>query len=120
MSVQDKVSFFPNNLWDCPYFQIQSIKKNNQSQSKKLTSNPFTGRLRAQYMKQMKQMKETLKQPILSQSDSADAVSSRILAAVRIQRQWRGFMARRAMRKCKIQEIMLLGEYNTPFYTNKL
>lgn len=61
------------------------------------------GRLRAQFMKEIKQLKEKGK---------PDAVKDRtdgLVAAMRIQKMWRGFVDRRKTRHGKIAEMFLIG-----------
>lgn len=65
------------------------------------------GRLRAQFMKEIKSMKERSK-PMDDDSEGKEGKIS-LPAAMRIQKVWRGYIARRATRRRKLQEMLLIG-----------
>lgn len=70
------------------------------------------GRLRAQFMKEIRQLKEKGK---------PDAVKDRtdgLMAAMRIQKMWRGFVDRRKTRHGKIEEMYLIGMVPRPQQRN--
>lgn len=78
---------------------IQIIQKHERARQ---------GRLRAQFMKEIKQLKEKGK---------PDAVKDRtdgLVAAMRIQKMWRGFVDRRKTRHGKIEEMYLIGMIPKP------
>ncbi|XP_044579210.1 dynein regulatory complex protein 11 [Cotesia glomerata] len=64
------------------------------------------GRVRFQFMKEIREMKErsTIK-PEVAQVD----VLREIMATMRIQKVWRGYITRRRMRKRRIAEMLLIG-----------
>ncbi|CAH0389071.1 unnamed protein product [Bemisia tabaci] len=62
------------------------------------------GRLRAQFMKEIRQMKEIVK----PESESEKSESGR-QSALKIQRVWRGFITRRKIRKRVVEEMLLIG-----------
>lgn len=74
------------------------------------------GRLRAQFMKEIKTMKEKAK-PVQGE-ESEEAKESKLAislsAAVKIQKIWRGYAARRATRRRKLQEMLLIGMIPPP------
>ncbi|XP_063931355.1 dynein regulatory complex protein 11 [Zophobas morio] len=74
------------------------------------------GRLRAQFMREIRNMKEKAK-PILTEG-GADEDDQRggisLPAALRIQKIWRGYVARRATRRRKLQEMLLIGMIPQP------
>ncbi|KAJ8924583.1 hypothetical protein NQ315_000733 [Exocentrus adspersus] len=74
------------------------------------------GRLRAQFMKEIKTMKEKSKPIATEETEEAKegklAVS--LAAAVKIQKIWRGYAARRATRRRKVQEMFLIGMIPPP------
>ncbi|KAK5643004.1 hypothetical protein RI129_009171 [Pyrocoelia pectoralis] len=68
------------------------------------------GRLRAQFMKEIRGMKERGK-PTLAETADEEDDSERVslVAALRIQKIWRGYVARRQTRRRKLQEMLLIG-----------
>lgn len=74
------------------------------------------GRLRAQFMKEIKTMKEKSKVPSSEETkegkDSKAGIS--LSAAMKIQKIWRGFIARRLTRRRKLQEMLLIGMIPPP------
>lgn len=67
------------------------------------------GRLRAQFMKEIKFLKEKGK------PDSAkDRAETGLMAALRIQKMWRGFATRRQTRQRKMREMVLIGMIPPP------
>ncbi|XP_017777581.1 PREDICTED: IQ and AAA domain-containing protein 1 [Nicrophorus vespilloides] len=66
------------------------------------------GRLRAQFMKEIKNLKERNK-PQQGEDDEESEAKISLPAALCIQKVWRGYQARRATRKKKIQEMLLIG-----------
>ncbi|XP_026465095.1 IQ and AAA domain-containing protein 1-like [Ctenocephalides felis] len=62
------------------------------------------GRIRAQFMREIRILKEKGKQ-----DESKERQDTALLAALRIQRNWRGFAARRRIRQRKIDEMLLIG-----------
>lgn len=74
------------------------------------------GRLRAQFMKEIKAMKEKSK-PVIGtdgQDDEAKQAGIGINSALKIQKIWRGYVARRATRRRKLQEMLLIGMIPPP------
>lgn len=63
------------------------------------------GRLRAQFMKEIKTLKEKERGKPAVQGGGEISLP----AAMRIQKVWRGYMARRATRRRKLQEMLLIG-----------
>lgn len=70
------------------------------------------GRLRAQFMKEIKQLKEKGKPDAIK--DPTDG----LIAAMRIQKMWRGFVDRRKTRHGKIEEMYLIGMIPRPQQRN--
>ncbi|KAL3275302.1 hypothetical protein HHI36_020069 [Cryptolaemus montrouzieri] len=66
------------------------------------------GKLRAQYIKQMRLKKEKSK-PVAQTETTEDISTSALCAAIRIQKHWRGYVTRKGTRRNKIQEMVLLG-----------
>lgn len=73
------------------------------------------GRLRAQFMREIRNMKEKTK-PVLGEGGDEDEQRGGISlpAALRIQKIWRGYVARRATRRRKLQEMLLIGMIPPP------
>lgn len=74
------------------------------------------GRLRAQFMKEIKTMKEKSKAPAtedITEGEETKAGIS-IAAAMKIQKIWRGYIARRITRRRKLQEMLLIGMIPPP------
>lgn len=74
------------------------------------------GRLRAQFMREIRNMKEKTK-PVLTEGGTDEderrgGIS--LPAALRIQKIWRGYVARRATRRRKLQEMLLIGMIPPP------
>lgn len=62
----------------------------------------------AQFMKEIKQLKEKGK------PDSTGSRTDGLIAAMRIQKVWRGFTTRRKTRHGKIEEMYLIGMIPRP------
>ncbi|RZC40926.1 IQ and AAA domain-containing protein 1, partial [Asbolus verrucosus] len=74
------------------------------------------GRLRAQFMREIRNMKEKTK-PVLAEGASEEDEQRggiSLQAALRIQKIWRGYVARRATRRRKLQEMLLIGMIPPP------
>ncbi|XP_044269643.1 dynein regulatory complex protein 11 [Tribolium madens] len=73
------------------------------------------GRLRAQFMREIRNMKEKTK-PVVGEEDDENEQRGGISlpAALRIQKIWRGYVARRATRRRKLQEMLLIGMIPPP------
>nr|CAH7712986.1 unnamed protein product [Callosobruchus chinensis] len=73
------------------------------------------GRLRAQFMKEIKMMKQKGK-PIQGEETEEEGKFGGIsmAAAMKIQKIWRGFIARRATRRRKLEEMLLIGMIPPP------
>lgn len=69
------------------------------------------GRLRAQFMKELKTLKEKGK------SDSSREKESGLVAAMKIQKTWRGFTTRKKTRRRKMEEMVLIGMLPPPVST---
>lgn len=74
------------------------------------------GRLRAQFMKEIKTMKDKSKVPFSEEAkDGEDSKTGiNLSAAMKIQKIWRGFIARRLTRRRKLQEMLLIGMIPPP------
>lgn len=74
------------------------------------------GRLRAQFMKEIKTVKE--KSKVLTADDARDGEDMKsgisLSAAMKIQKIWRGYIARRITRRRKLQEMLLIGMIRAP------
>lgn len=64
------------------------------------------GRLRAQFMREIRHMKDKAKPDPLA--DDKTGAGSRA-AALRIQKIWRGFITRRKIRRRVVEEMLLIG-----------
>lgn len=75
------------------------------------------GRLRAQFMKEVRNMKEKSK-PTTTDARASEDFRQRISlpAALRIQKVWRGYITRRQTRRRKLQEMLLIGMIPPPKY----
>lgn len=74
------------------------------------------GRLRAQFMREIRSMKEKSK-PITADGEEVEAekeASISLAASLRIQKVWRGYVARRQTRRRKLQEMLLIGMIPPP------
>lgn len=71
------------------------------------------GRLRAQFMKEIKQLKEKGK------PDAVKDQTDGLVAAMRIQKVWRGFTDRRKTRHGKVEEMYLIGMIPRPIQRNE-
>lgn len=71
------------------------------------------GRLRAQFMKEIKLLKEKGKPDGIK-----DKTSSGLMAAMKIQKMWRGYATRQQTRRKKMEEMILIGML-PPLPTNK-
>ncbi|XP_050511285.1 dynein regulatory complex protein 11 [Diabrotica virgifera virgifera] len=67
------------------------------------------GRLRQQFMKEIRTMKEKSKPVQEDAEEEAKRGGISLTAAMKIQKIWRGYIARRATRRRKIQEMLLIG-----------
>lgn len=67
-------------------------------------NNSFKGRLRAQFMKELRMLKEKGKADGLKEKNE-----SGLLAAMKIQTMWRGFTTRKKTRRRKMDEMILIG-----------
>lgn len=74
------------------------------------------GRLRAQFMKEIKTMKEKSKGPVTEEAKEGEdgKAGLSLSAAMKIQKIWRGYMARRLTRRRKLQEMLLIGMIPPP------
>lgn len=64
------------------------------------------GRLRYQFMKEIREMKE--RSTIKPEAEEKDEASGK-LAALKIQKVWRGYVTRRWVRKRRLEEMLLIG-----------
>nr|XP_023012366.1 IQ and AAA domain-containing protein 1 [Leptinotarsa decemlineata] len=75
------------------------------------------GRLRAQFMKEIKSMKDKSK-PVqgddVVEGEDGRAGGISLSAALKIQKIWRGYVARRGTRRRKLQEMLLIGMIPPP------
>lgn len=72
------------------------------------------GRLRAQFMREIRTVKEKAK-PLAGDTGAEDDQKGlSIPGALRIQKIWRGYVARRATRRRKLQEMLLIGMIPPP------
>lgn len=67
------------------------------------------GRLRHQFMKEIRSMKEKGKPVQETPEEEAKRGGISLAAAMLIQKIWRGYIARRATRRRKLQEMLLIG-----------
>ncbi|KAL1518041.1 hypothetical protein ABEB36_001727 [Hypothenemus hampei] len=68
------------------------------------------GRLRAQFMKEIQSVKDKTAKPSgIEIQKQDDVMEISIGAAIQIQKIWRGYLARRATRRRKLQEMLLIG-----------
>lgn len=74
------------------------------------------GRLRAQFMKEIKTMKEKSKPIQGEEAGEEDGKTGGISlsAALKIQKIWRGYLARRATKRRKLEEMLLIGMIPPP------
>lgn len=63
------------------------------------------GRLRSQFMKEIRLMKEKVK----TAEESEHKAFDESLAALRIQKTWRGYNIRTKMKRRKFEEMLLIG-----------
>jgi len=64
------------------------------------------GRVRYQFMKEIRQMKErSTTKPEVAEEDEVNEK----LAALKIQKIWRGYITRRYIRKRRLEEMLLIG-----------
>lgn len=68
------------------------------------------GRLRAHFMKEIRMLKEKGK----SEEKEKDRTDSGLMAAMKIQKMWRGHTARRKTRRRKLDEMILIGMVPPP------
>lgn len=67
------------------------------------------GRLRAQFMKEIKYLKEKGKP-----DTGKEKAETGLMAALKIQKMWRGFATRRNTRRRKMEEMILIGMIPAP------
>ncbi|KAB0795971.1 hypothetical protein PPYR_10032 [Photinus pyralis] len=67
------------------------------------------GRLRAQFMKEIRGMKDRGKPLQADAEEEDDSQRLSLVAALRIQKIWRGYVARRQTRRRKLHEMLLIG-----------
>lgn len=74
------------------------------------------GRLRAQFMKEIKTVKEKSKAPVTEDAKEGEdtKLGISLSAAMKIQKIWRGYIARRITRRRKLQEMLLIGMIPPP------
>ncbi|XP_050294675.1 dynein regulatory complex protein 11 [Anthonomus grandis grandis] len=78
------------------------------------------GRLRAQFMREIRSMKEKSKPQAAGEEEEEDkGLSINLAAAIKIQKIWRGYLARRATRRRKLQEMLLIGMIPPPKKKNE-
>ncbi|KAF5278089.1 hypothetical protein FQR65_LT03605 [Abscondita terminalis] len=77
------------------------------------------GRLRAQFMKEIRGMKERGKPVETTEDDEDESQRLSLVAALRIQKIWRGYVARRQTRRRKLQEMLLIGMIPPPKTENE-
>jgi len=65
------------------------------------------GRMRAHFMREVRRLKERTRPEGAANGDATSA-SSRA-AAMKIQKVWRGFVARRKIRRRVVEEMLLIG-----------
>jgi len=63
--------------------------------------------MRYQFMKEVREMKErSITKPEMEEKDEA----SEKLAALKIQKVWKGYVTRRYIRKRRLEEMLLIGK----------
>ena len=67
------------------------------------------GRLRAQFMMEIKTMKDKSKPVPVEVRENGETKSLSLSAALLIQKIWRGYITRRQTRNRKLQEMLLIG-----------
>ncbi|KAK4877607.1 hypothetical protein RN001_010113 [Aquatica leii] len=77
------------------------------------------GRLRAQFMKEIRGMKDRGKPIEAVEEDEDESQRLSLVAALRIQKIWRGYVARRQTRRRKLQEMLLIGMIPPPKTENE-
>ncbi|KAF5278955.1 hypothetical protein FQA39_LY05633 [Lamprigera yunnana] len=78
------------------------------------------GRLRAQFMKEIRGMKDRSKPVDATEENEDESQRLSLVAALRIQKIWRGYVARRQTRRRKLQEMLLIGMIPPPKIENEL
>ncbi|EEB19297.1 conserved hypothetical protein [Pediculus humanus corporis] len=73
------------------------------------------GRLRFQFMKEIKMLKEKSKPEAFGGSQA----SSNFAAAIRIQKTWRGYIERRKIFRKKMEEMLLIGMVHPSFVSRE-
>lgn len=76
-------------------------------------------RLRSQFMRELRTMKEKTKPIATTAEDAAGGKSINLKAALKIQTIWRGYVERRATRRRKLQEMLLIGMIPSPKTRNE-
>ncbi|KAJ9582282.1 hypothetical protein L9F63_003411, partial [Diploptera punctata] len=71
------------------------------------------GRLRSQFMKEIRLMKEKVKTGEVAEGKAFDGS----LAALKIQKTWRGYSTRQKMKRRKLEEMLLIGMLQPSFIT---
>lgn len=69
------------------------------------------GRLRAQFMKEIRMLKEKNKPTIAEDGEGEDSGKISMMAALCIQKIWRGYITRRMTKRKKLQEMLLIGKF---------
>ncbi|XP_030757322.1 IQ and AAA domain-containing protein 1-like [Sitophilus oryzae] len=79
------------------------------------------GRLRAQFMREIRSMKEKSKPTTAGEGeeDEGAGLGINLAAALKIQKIWRGYITRRATRRRKLQEMLLIGMIPPPKKKNE-
>ncbi|XP_076272045.1 dynein regulatory complex protein 11 isoform X2 [Rhynchophorus ferrugineus] len=80
------------------------------------------GRLRAQFMKEIRSMKEKSKPTATGEGEEGEEEAGHginLAAALKIQKIWRGYIARRATKRRKLQEMLLIGMIPPPKKKNE-
>lgn len=67
------------------------------------------GRLRAQFMKEIKLLKDKSKPGLGEEQSVEESTKISLIAALCVQKIWRGYITRRMTRKKKIEEMLLIG-----------
>lgn len=72
------------------------------------------GRLRAQFMKEIRSLKEKGTKPEQRKAETG------FMAAMKIQTMWRGYISRTQTRKKKVEEMVLIGMLPNPKYDSSI
>ncbi|KAL0271263.1 UNVERIFIED_CONTAM: hypothetical protein PYX00_008408 [Menopon gallinae] len=96
------------------YEEEEEVKKMTEEEAVRLIQiheRARQGRLRSQFMKEIRLLKEKGKPEPVSESKE----SSNLSAVLNIQKTWRGCMARRKVQRRKIEEMLLIGMVHPSF-----